>query len=537
MIHSDIDKLEKFLKSRFGFQIPERIEFEGMSRDRLASWLAKDDTVRSRVVNLSMNDFLTEDFLFNNQIERAVSETVVQKELKIYIGIVSFDGRGKAALRTGGNTFNNLKNLEKQGLITRFLSYQGDRNNRSPLCRFAIEEGIRVFFVDDVSVVDQTHKKLLGKKVRGKTENILKFLLMLDKEVQKKNLDPKKVFVLFLDDDYTLLDERAHYILIASWVLSFAESDFKGIGRLINRCKGVAFVKNGGVRINFPTILTDKIIRGDQEVIKNYRSLIIEAIRLSIGLNDSHKVDSLNQLKCMIRKLKKLPADLILTPENLACVISSNELDLIREIMNTYFYAGGRVTKPFTRKNVHESENFLSYWLGSFTYILHGDQGTTLDNWRRLKLGQGYAFESSVIIQFLMDKNFADKRVADIRNTPHAHQPQEQHRVEGMEDLINLVTETLRVYYGNWDVGSFIARYQKRTRVSWRADGSYLRLKVKPEKGILFYPPSTQLRLYTSELKSKLSKQKYISQTEYVSESKEKNIPGKGGITEVSTIR
>ena len=495
MNNSDINKLEKFLKTRFGFQIPNTIQFKRMSRDKLKSWLAKDDTIKSRVVNLSMNDFLTENFVSDKQIEKTVSETVVREDLKIYIGIVSFDGRGKAALRTGGNTFNNLRNLEQQGLITRFLSYQGARNDPSPLCKFAMDEGIRVFFVDDVKVIDQNQKVLLGKRVRGKTENILKFLLMLDEEVQKENLDPQKVFVIFLDDDYTLLDDRAHYILVASWVLSFAKSGSDRVRRLINRCKGVAFVKNGGVRINIPTFLSDKIIRGDRDVINNYRSLIIEAIRLNISLNESYKEVSLDSLKRLVRKLKGLPADLILTPENLPHVVSDTELELIRKIMKNYFYAGGRVTKPFTRKNVHESENFLSYWLGSFTYILHGDQGTTLDNWKLLKLGQGYAFESSVIIQFLMDKQFADKRVVDIRNTPHAHQPQEQHQVEGMEDLINLVTETLRVYYGNWDVNSFIARYQKRTRVSWRADGSYLRLKVRPEKGILFYPPSCQLRI------------------------------------------
>ena len=65
-----------------------------------------------------------------------------------------------------------------------------------------------------------------------------------------------------------------------------------------------------------------------------------------------------------------------------------------------------------------------------------------------------------------------------------------------MEDIINLVTETLRVYYENWDVDSFIVRYQKRTRVSWLADGSYLRLKVEPEGSVLFYPPCYQLELY-----------------------------------------
>ena len=496
MVGSDIGRLEHFLKSRFGFKIPEGLEFNRMTQEKLDKWLDNNETINGKVVNLSVNDFLTEDLFFNKYIEEVVSETIKQKDLKIYIGIVSYDGRDEAALITGGNTFNNLKNLEQQGFITRFLSYQGNRNNPSPLCRFASNEGIKVYFVDEVSVVDKKNKELLSKNVRGKTENILKFLLMLNKEVQEANLDRKKVFVMFMDDDYTLLDEKAHYILIASWVLSFAESNVKEIRRLINRCRGVGFVKNGGVRIHIPPYLTKKIIRGEREVIKNYRSLITEAIKLDIELSGASAEASLSRLESLIGKLQELPSNLILTPENLPEVVSEKEIYLIRKIMKKYFYAGGRVTKPFTRKNVHESENFLSYWLGLFTFILHGDQGTSLDNWVSLKLGQKYAFDSSVIIQFLMDENFADQRVIDIRNTPHAHQPQEQPQVEGMEDIINLVTETLRVYYDNWDVDSFIARYQKRTRVSWRADGSYLRLKVEPEKGVLFYPPSCQLQLY-----------------------------------------
>ena len=494
MNDSNIEKLENFLKDKFGLKIPEGVKFKRMSQETLDAWLDKNDTIGGKIVNLSMDNFLTENFFFNTDLEKVVSETIKQKGLTIYTGIVSYDGRGEAALSTGGNTFNNLKNLKQQGLITRFLSYQGDRNNPSPLCRFALNEGIKVYFVDDVSVVDKHNRGLLGKKVRGKTENILKFLLMLDKEIQEANLDPKKVFVLFFDDDYTLLDERAHYILIAVWVLSFAESNTKGIVKLINQCKGVGFVKNGGVRIHIPPFMAHKILRG--EVIKNYRSLIMEAIKLDLNLGEVSAEAYSSKLKCLIKKLEELPSNLILTPENLPRVVSNKELDLIRKIMKKFFYAGGRVTKPYTRKNVHESENFLSYWLGMFTFILHGDQGTSLSNWLLLKLGQGYAFDSSVIIQFLMDENFADQRVVDIRNTPHAHQPQEQPQVEGMENLINLDTETLRVYYGNWDVDSFIARYQKRTIVSWRADGSYLRLKIRPEKGVLFYPPACQLRLH-----------------------------------------
>ena len=493
MTEYDIDRLEKFLRTRFGFKIPKDLNFKMMTGKQLDFWLNKTDTIKGKIVNLSMNDFLNNEFFFNSDLEKVVSETIIKNNLKIYTGIVSYDGRDQAALTTGSNTFENLKNLEHQGLIKRFLTYQGDRNSPSPLCRYALDERIKVYFVDEVFITDKNNKILLDKKVRGKTENILKFLLMIADEIKKEHMDPKKIFILFLDDDYTLIDERAHYILLATWVLSFVDPKRTDVQKLITRCKGAGFVKNGGVRIHFPPYLTHKILHG--EVIKNYRSLLIEAIKLDIEIGVASAEASKNILKGLIRKLQRLPCNLMLTPENLPFLISHTELYIIRKIMKKFFYAGGRVTKPFTRKNVHESENYLSYWLGLFTFILHGDQGTSLHNWNLLNLGQGYAFDSSVIIQFLLDENFSNQRVVDIRNTPHAHQPQEQPQVEGMEDLINLVTEALRVYYGNWDLDSFILRYKKRTRVSWRADGSYLRLKIKPEKGVLFYPPAGKLRL------------------------------------------
>ena len=493
MSNPDIIRLESFLVERFGFEIPKGVEFKRMSQGKLNEWLEKNETNQGKIVNLSMNHFLTADFNFNPEIEKVVSETIHREGLFIYTGIVTYEERGDSALATGGNTFNNLKNLEQQGLITRFLSYQGNREKPSLLCKFALEENIKVYFVDEIKVVDEDNNILLDKKARGKTENILKFLIMLNEEIRAVNINPQKVFVLFLDDDYTLLDERAHYILIASWVLSFVKSASMEIGALISSCQGVGFVKNGGVRIHFPPYLANRILRG--EVIKNYRALIIEAIKLDVDLGEAEAEASLSSLYGLIKRIENLPSDLILTPENLPLVVAHEELILIRNIMKKFFYSGGRVTKPYTRKNVHESENYLNDWLGKFTFILQGDQGTTLKNWSLMKLGQGYAFDSSILIQFLMDEQFEDQSIVDILNTPHAHQPQEQPKVEGMEELIKLDTETLSVYYGNWDVDSFIARYQKRTRVSWLADGRYLRTKVQPEKGILFYPPTSKLKI------------------------------------------
>ena len=493
MPNSDIARLESFLTKRFGFEIPAGVEFTRMPDVKLNAWLGKNGTRHSKIVNLSMNDFLTEDFFFNPQVKKLVSETIKKESLTIYAGIVSYDGRREAALATGGNTFENLRQLEEQGLITRFLSYQGGRENPSPLCSFALEKGIRVYFVDEIVAGNSQNTGLVDEGARGKTENVLKFLLMLREEVREKKLDPDRVFVLFLDDDYTLLNEQAHYVLIASWVLSLSEHVCSQLKSLVDRCRGVGFVKNGGVRIHFPPFLAHRIFRGT--VIKDYRSLIIEAIRLELDLGETKSEERLIKLGGLIQRVESLPQGLILTPENLPLIVSKEDLRAIRRIFKRFFYPGGRVTKPYTRRNVHEAENFLCDWLGQFTFILQGDQGSTLSNWLWMKLGQGYAFDSSVIIQFLMDEQFADQRIADIQNTPHAHQPQEQPKVESMENLINLDTEALRVYYGNWDVESLIRRYQNRTRVSWLSDGRYVKSKVHRMKGILFYPPAKKLLL------------------------------------------
>jgi len=493
MVPPEIARLESFLVERFGFQIPTGLEFKRIREEKLQAWLKKDETDEDRIVNLSMNDFLTKELVFNPAVKKLVSETIEREGLLLYAGLISYDGRGEAALATGGNIFNNLKALEEAGLITRFLSYQGDLKQPSPLCNFALREGIRVYAVDEVSVFDRADREVLGKKARGKTENILKLLLLLNQEIQDRNVDLNKIYVLFLDDDYTLLDDRAHYVLLAAWVLSFAKATLEENETLIERCRDVGFVKNGGVRVHFPPFLAHKILQG--EVIKDYRSLILETLRLELDFGEAGSEENRSQVSSVSQKLNALPSDLVLTPENLELVVTGDELTLIRNVMRKFFYPGGRVTKPYTRKNVHEAENFLSYWLGRFTYILHGDQGATMRNWLSMRLGQGYAFDSSVIIQFLMDEDFAEQRIVDIQNTPHAHQPQEEPKVEGMEDLINLVTEALRVYYGNWSVDLFTSRYEKRTRVSWLPDGRYVRKRIWPQKGPLFYPETRQLHL------------------------------------------
>jgi len=114
MYNSDIKRLESFLVERFGFKIPKGVEFKRMSQEKLNKWLGKNETNQSKIANLSMNDFLTEDFNFNPTIEKVVSETIHREGLIIYAGIVSYEGRGDTALATGGNTFNNLKECLKK---------------------------------------------------------------------------------------------------------------------------------------------------------------------------------------------------------------------------------------------------------------------------------------------------------------------------------------------------------------------------------------------------------------------------------------
>ncbi len=495
MVAQYIKKLENFLLNKFGIMIPEGVEFKRMLGTKINEWISKDKRGRGKVVNLSMDNFLIKNNYLNPYIEEVVAETIIKNDLKIFVGIVTYDGRGEAALSTGGNTFDNLSILERNGLITRFLSYQGSRKKPSPLCQYALDNKIKVYYVDEVSIMDKKDNELIVKKARGKTENILKFIVILNKEIKQQGLDPGKVFILFLDDDYCMLDDKAHYILIASWVLSYAKNQNKDphINRLIQLCQGAGFIKNGGTRIHIHPYVAHKILRG--EVIKNYRSLLIEAIKLDLDLGEAEAETSLKKLKSLIKDLESLPNEIILTPDNLSRLFSSADIELIFQIMKKFFYPGGRVCKPLTKRLAHESEIYLNEWLSRFTYILHGDQGTTLENWLNFNLGRGYAFETSVIFQLLMDKKFSEARVIDIKNTPHAHQPQVQPVVEDMEDFISLILDSLKVFYRLWSVDAFMTRYSKKIRVSWFSNGRHERTPVKIKRGILFYPPGKDLFL------------------------------------------
>jgi len=76
----DRTELESFLKERFSFQIPGDLNFVRMSQEKLNDWLQKDESPEAKVVNLSMNDFLIDDFLFDAQLERIVIDTVIRND-------------------------------------------------------------------------------------------------------------------------------------------------------------------------------------------------------------------------------------------------------------------------------------------------------------------------------------------------------------------------------------------------------------------------------------------------------------------------
>ena len=186
MADANIRKLEAFLAERFGFRIPPGVEFKRMSPRQLGQWARMEDTPESRIVNLTMNDFLGGDFRFNPDVESVVAETIRGQGLKVFAGVVSYDGRREAALATGGNTFSNLKHLEDEGLITRFLSYQGNRDAPSPLCKLALSEGIKVYFVDEARVLGQR----LGIHIAQIDEHIAEHDLAQALQIESAKLVP-----------------------------------------------------------------------------------------------------------------------------------------------------------------------------------------------------------------------------------------------------------------------------------------------------------------------------------------------------------
>ena len=79
MSEDTVNRLEQFLRKRFAFQIPDNLIFKRLSEEQLQTWLKRESTRRSKIAQLSVNDFLTDEFMFDERIEKLVINTIIEK--------------------------------------------------------------------------------------------------------------------------------------------------------------------------------------------------------------------------------------------------------------------------------------------------------------------------------------------------------------------------------------------------------------------------------------------------------------------------
>jgi len=525
MKKTEQDKVKKLLEQRFGILMPDNISLQRMSERKRKEWIERGD----RVTYLWPQDFLTtreskKPFVLDPAIVQLVTDTIQQEELRIYFGMLSYHGRGNAALHTGLNVFDSLEPYrEKWGLMF-FLGYQGNRE--TSLCKKLKEKGISIFFNDQVQLEDKEGNIIVAYNEAGKAANCIKSIKMIQDEANKHRLNTRKTFVVFVDDDYVMQDSLTYLMMMISWVLSFVSSQItkeKSLQKLIENCQKVGFVKNGSSRLQFSRQVTREITYGEKPVMC-YRDFLIELLKREIReLGERFEreekkstvekmVKELSQMKTAIRQLEKLPSEAIMTPDNFSSVLSTFEkrtqksCKMIRELLQRKVRLGGRVTSLLTTLFLRHSERTLHLWLSEFTYMLNGDQGMSLYSWLHMLIGRGYALEISLLVQVLLDRQFQDYKVINIISNPHIHQSQQDINVNRMRDTILSSLDLFRLLYGEIKSYDFLQRYDmsysSRRRILRHPDGriSFDDQLLQLEKDHLV-PPLKELLMVEKPLK------------------------------------
>jgi len=494
MNKKEIDGIRAFLEQKFGVFLSDNISIQGMDEKEKMKWLKRGD----RVTYIWTDDFLTgrrskTPFVLNPALLQLVTDTIKKNDLKIYFGMLSYQGRGDDALYSGFNVFDLLKPYQEDLGLKFFLGYQG--KYETTLCKKLREMGVTVFLNDRIQLDDSRGEIVVPCNEPGKAANCVKSIKLIQREVEQLGWDDKKTMVVFVDDDYIMQDAVNFLMLFIPWVLSFASpqmSKEKGLQRLIAQSQKVGFVKNGSPRLQFARRVLREIVYGEKEVM-TYRDFLVELLKREIrDLGESFELEErermveklvreLSQVKTAIRELEKVPSDVVVTPENFPSVLytfgekTRKTSNLIKNCLQNKVGLGGRVTSLLTTLFLRHSEKPLFHWLSAFTYLLHGDQGAPLSHWLKISFGRGYAVEISLLVQFLLDDRFKDYKVINVIANPHIHQPQQDLNVARMRDTILSSLDLLELLYSEFPSPDFLRRYDigdtKRQRILRHPDG------------------------------------------------------------------
>jgi hypothetical protein len=451
---------------------------------------------KNPMVNVDYSIFLDKNHKIKKDLLILVKEIIRQHDLRIYFVMVSWWGRGDQALWTGSHMLKTLKQFEKQGLCEVFLSYQEGDQKPSSLCQWSQRRNIGIFYVDRYRLV--THRKkhvIIDTCVPGKAENVIKSIKLIEQKTSKEGFPPKKVLVIFVDDDYTQYHWLNYFLMFAPWVLSYGNrTKDPAIDQMIKKVKRISFIKSGSPRIILPYEIQGKIVNGQVKPM-TYLDVTQAIINLAathqrFGL-DNNK-EELNELVALLQRIKK--GGQIYAPKNKASLLGEQLNERLESVWQEYIYRGGRVTQRLEgifRHLIHKSH---CRWLRQFTFLLHGDQGAPLDSWLQFSPFGGYALEVSLLMQSVCDKAFEQNQVLNIAGLPHSHQRSKDLAIWRMLDNILLAFDLTRVLYKDLSVRDFLSvyGYQRHVPMLDRFGNiidhqpQYGRLKVYPPLNALY---------------------------------------------------
>lgn len=441
-------RLEQFLQQR---------EIQLSYRERFIRRTSR----KNPLVAVDYSLFLDENHKFKKNILPLVKEIIQQHDLKIYFVMVSWWGRGDQARWTGGALLNTLKDFEKLGLCEVFLSYQEGDQKPSSLCRWSRKRNIKIFYVDRYRVVSRREKKvIIDIGVPGKAENVIKSIKIIEQKTKKLGLSPKKVLVVFVDDDYTQYHWLNYFLLFAPWVLSFAKrTKDQEIDHTIKKIKRVSFIKSGSPRIILPYEIQEKIVNGQFKPMTylDVTRAIIDLAATHQRFGQGNEKKQLNELASLLLRIKKKGQ--IFAPKSKTNFLGEDLNEQLEIVWREYIYRGGRVTQHLEGIFRHLIHKTHCRWLRQFTFLLHGDQGAPLDSWLQFSPFGGYALEVSLLMQSVKDKAFEQHQVLNITGLPHSHQRSKDLAIWHMLDNILLAFDLIRVLYKDLSVRDFLAVY------------------------------------------------------------------------------
>jgi len=452
---------------------------------------------RNPLVNVDYGILLDRERKCKKGLFSLLKKAVDHHGLKVVFVMVSWWGRGDEARWTGSHLLSTLRRFQKEGLCDIYLGYQEGEAGPSSLCRWCRRVRIPVLDVDRYRVVSRdTGEEVIGKKVPGKAENVVKCIKWIERAVAEQGFPPKKVLVLFVDDDYTQYHWLNYFLLFAPWVLSFArKTGDREIDEVVGKIKKVGFIKSGSPRIILPYELQEQIVSGKRRPLDflGVCRAVIDIARSHGRVRTGVQQEEVEELAARLQAIGRRGQ--VYAPRSRASFLGERLNSRLERIWGEYIYRGGRVTQRLEgifRHLIHKSH---CRWLRQFTFLLHGDQGAPLDAWLEYSPFGGYALEISLLMEAVFDKEFEGRQVLNVIGLPHSHQRSKDLDIWYMLDNILMAFDLLRVLYKDLSVRTFLSIYGYDRHLPM-LDRYGNVIKHHPQYGSLrIYPPLKTLAL------------------------------------------